>query len=255
MIIKTSDGFELDSDFQQKDSDKCVVFAHGITVNKDEEGIFVRACSKLNKLNISTLRFSFRGHGKSSGESKDDFSISGQLTDLDAVMSFVRSKGMEIIGLAGASFGGGASSLYAGSHLDEIDALFLANPVLDYTKAFLKPTTSWAKKHFTNLKETVERDGCKEIGSRKFAIGMKLVEEMSVYRPDLELEKYQRPILVAHGTEDTKVACADVVAIVDKLSKKNVELRLLEGSEHGFAEEPYQTEVVEMIVRFFEENL
>ena len=255
MIITTADGFELDSDFQKQPTNKCVVFAHGITVNKDEEGIFVRACSKLNELNISTLRFSFRGHGKSSGISKDDFSISGQLADLDAVMSFVKNEGMEIIGLAGASFGGGASALYAGMHPDQVKALFLANPVLNYEQAFLNPTTSWAKKHFTNLKEVVERDGYKEVGSRKFAIGMKLVEEMSIYRPDQSLAKYLGPILVAHGTEDSKVACKDIENKVEEISMDNLGLRVLEGSEHGFADEPYESQVVEMIIKFFGDNL
>lgn len=256
MIIKTSDGFELDADFQQiESSSKCVVFAHGITVDKDKEGVFVRSSKILNQEGISTLRFSFRGHGKSSGVSQDDFTISGQLIDLGTVISYVNNHGLNVVGLAGASFGGGASSLYVGLHPDQVKALFLVNPVLDYSQAFLNPTTPWAKKHFSNMKARVKEEGLIKVGSRQFAIGNKLVDEMDVYKPMNELEKFQGPILTVQGSVDTKIACSDVVANVEKLSNADKEMKVIEGSEHGFENEPYETQVTSMIVEFFVENL
>ena len=66
--FSTNDNFILEGDFTKiEDSVKGVILAHGMTVNRDDEGIFVRAESKLNELGFSTLKFDFRGHAKSHG--------------------------------------------------------------------------------------------------------------------------------------------------------------------------------------------
>lgn len=156
MNIKTPDGFVLDAIFNKiPNSDKGVVFAHGMTVDKDDEGIFVRAEPRLNKLGFSTLRFDFRAHGKSSGNSITDFTISGELVDLDTVISFMEKQGIKWIGLAGASFGGGITALFGSNNPQRIQALFLANPAVDFEKGFLKPTTRWAMEHFVNLYKSI----------------------------------------------------------------------------------------------------
>lgn len=138
-IIKTKDSFELSVIYNKlPQSLKVVVLAHGMTVNKDDEGIFVRAEKLLNESGVSTIRFDFRAHGESSGKSEDDFTISGELTDLDAIITFAKQEGFEWIGLAGASFGGSISALYSGAHPNDINALLLANPVLDYKKMLFR---------------------------------------------------------------------------------------------------------------------
>ena len=91
MKIKTKDNFELDVLYNKIEKAKgVIVFAHGMTVNKDDEGIFVRADKELQKLGFSTLRFDFRAHGKSQGESVTDFTISNELKDLDAKLVISR---------------------------------------------------------------------------------------------------------------------------------------------------------------------
>ncbi|MEX2028334.1 MAG: alpha/beta fold hydrolase [Candidatus Curtissbacteria bacterium] len=79
--IKTPDGFVLDGVFN-KVSPKGIIFCHGTTMNKDRESIFTRVEPLLNERGFSTLRFDFRGHGKSSGDPTGDFTISGEITDL-----------------------------------------------------------------------------------------------------------------------------------------------------------------------------
>ncbi|OGM15492.1 hypothetical protein A2V56_03765 [Candidatus Woesebacteria bacterium RBG_19FT_COMBO_42_9] len=60
--IRTADGFILDGIFcKPNDSKEGVIFAHGMTVDKNEEGIFVRAEPKLNMLGFATIRFDFMG--------------------------------------------------------------------------------------------------------------------------------------------------------------------------------------------------
>lgn len=253
--IKTKDGFELDGVFiGAGEVNKAVILAHGMTVDRDDEGIFVKAEPELNKLGISTLRFDFRVHGKSQGDSVKDFTISGELKDLEATFQFLQKKGVKQIGLAGASFGGGIAALYAGKLSGEIEALFLANPALDYEKCFLNPTTPWAKEHFENVFERIKEKGFIKIGSRKFKVGIKPFEEMKQYNPCRELKKYQGPIFMAYGRKDSKVAYQDAVDCFNILPNKNRRLESLD-SEHGFHDEPYQSQVAKMICEFFKEEL
>mgnify|MGYP003969291577 FL=1 len=256
LTLNTSDGFVLSVDYEKvEESTQVVIFAHGMTVNMDDEGIFVKAARKLKDLHISTIRFDFRAHGKSTGKSEIDFTISGELIDLDTIMKFVQDEGYKKIGLAGASFGGGISALYAGEHATDIDALVLANPALDYKKCFLNPTTTWAREHFSDLDERLSKDGMIKIGSRQFGAGAKLFEEMKEYFPHRKLSAYNKPLLIVHGTKDSKVAYDDAYEVYQQLDNPLKRFETIDGSEHGFHGEQYENRVTRMIADFFKEQL
>lgn len=253
--IKTSDNFSLNAVYNEVEgSKKAVILAHGMTVGKDDEGIFVRAEPKLNKQGFTTLRFDFRAHGESEGDPAKDFTISGELKDLEAVFNFLKDDGIDQINLAGASFGGSISALFSGLYPNKVNALFLANPVLNYEKCFLNPTTFWAKEYFENIFERINKQGYIEIGSRKFKVGRALFEEMTEYHPCERLKGYTGPLLVVQGDNDSKVAYQDVENCFNSLPNRLKELKILEDSEHGFHNEPYETQVVEMIVSFFKNS-
>lgn len=250
--IKTADNFSLDATFVKVEkSTKIIIFAHGMTVDRDDEGIFVRAEKELNQSGFSTLRFDFRAHGKSQGDSIADFTISNEIKDLEAVFNFIKNHGFNWIGLAGVSFGGGIAALYAGKYPKQIQSLFLANPVLNYEKEFLNPTTPWAKEHFRNVFERIDKDGYIVIGSRKFKVGRKVFEEMKKFYPCDSLKNYQGKLMIVHGDKDSKVAYENVVKCFETLPNREKEIKILTGSEHGFHEEPYESQTVRMIVDFF----
>ena len=126
--LTTSDNFQLDADFHPGTNGKGVIFAHGMTVPRQDEEPFLIAAEKLNKIGFSTLLFDFRAHGKSQGDPKKDFTISNELIDLQSAFDFMKSQLLAFqgetpepwIGLAGASFGGGISALFAGEHSKDI---------------------------------------------------------------------------------------------------------------------------------------
>jgi uncharacterized protein len=252
LVLSTPDGFKLDTLYNKiPNSKKVIIFAHGMTVDKDDEEKFIRAEEELNKIGFSSLRFDFRAHGKSSGNSMTDFTISGELTDLTAVIDFVTTEGFEWIGLAGSSFGGAISALYAGEHPEKIKALLLANPVLSFEKCFLKPTTSWAIENFKHYQQQLDKDGCIIVGSHQMKLGKKLFEEMSQFHPHQQLQRYSGPLLVIHGDQDSKVSYPDTVEMFESLSNSDKKFETVEGAEHGFHTEPYETKVVGLIVEFF----
>ncbi|HJZ23611.1 hypothetical protein A3H80_02800 [Candidatus Roizmanbacteria bacterium RIFCSPLOWO2_02_FULL_37_19] len=254
MHIQTQDGFILDAVYNKvNDSHTAIVFAHGMTVDKENEGIFVRAEDELNNAGYSTFRFDFRAHGASSGNSITDFTISGELQDMRDVMTFLKNEKNERIGLAAASFGGSIAALYTSDNLEKIDALLLANPVMNYRHAFLEPITPWGKQYFSNLPARLEKDGFIKVGSHDFALGKTLFEEMEKYAPCEALKKYSNPLLVMHGTGDTKVPYQDAYDCYEVLPNKHKKFVPIHGSEHGFHEEPHESMVTKLVVDFFKE--
>lgn len=174
-ILRTPDGFELDAEFLKGAKDIGIVFMHGLRWYKEGEEPFVEASKILNKQGFSTLLFDFRGHGKSSGDSAKDFTITSQLTDIDTAVAFLQAQGVSIIYLAGASFGAGATVLYAAKH-PEITKLVLSNPALDYNRTITK--------HFAPQLHLLETQGYIESGSRKFKLGKTLFDELREFSPE-----------------------------------------------------------------------
>ncbi len=242
VTLHTPDKFDLDATFFPETNGKGIIFCHGLRWYKEGEEPFVKAAEILNKKGFSTLLFDFRGHGKSSGDSAQDFSVSGQLTDIATAVQFLQEQGTHTIYLAGASFGAGAAVLYAASH-PEITKLLLSNPSLDYDRTVTK--------HFLPQLPLLETQGYIEAGSRKFKLGKKLFDELQQFTPNKELENYQHDLLIIHGDSDTRIAHQGVVEIFERLSNPHKKFSLVIGGDHGFHEEPFTSQVAEQIVNFF----
>lgn len=242
VILQTPDGFDLDGNYYKGTNGIGIVFTHGLRWFKEGEEPFVKGAEELNKKGFSTLLFDFRGHGKSSGDSAKDFSITGQLTDIDVAVQYLKDEGCTTIFLAGASFGAGATVLYAVEH-PEITKLLLSNPSLDYNRTVTK--------HFASQLHLLETQGYIEAGSRKFRLGKKLFEELQQFTPYKELEKYKGNLLIIHGDSDHLIAHQDVVEIFEKLTNPQKKFSLIIGADHGFHVEPFITQVAENIVSFF----
>ena len=242
ITLTTPDGFSLDTNFFQGDNGIGIVFCHGLRWFKEGEEPFIKAAEELNKQGFSTLLFDFRGHGKSSGDSAQDFTVTGQLTDIDTAIQFVQEHGAKTIYLAGASFGAGAAVLYTAKH-PEIKKLLLANPSLDYDRTITK--------HFQKQLPLLETQGYIEAGSRKFKLGKKLFEELQQFSPEKELEAIKSDLLIIHGDMDTRIAHQGVVEIFEKLTNPKKKFSLIIGADHGFHVEPFTSQAAENIVQFF----
>ena len=251
LFITTPDGYSLDTLLKQSDnSDFIVVFAHGMTVNKDET-IFIKAEELLNAADISTLRFDFRAHGNSSGTPINDFTISKLLLDLETIISYTETLGYKKIGLAGASFGGGISALFAGKHPDKTGPLLLANPVLNFEQEFLFPTTPWTKLYFSNVKNDLNKQGYVEFQNINFKMGPQLFQEMCKFNPSKTLQNYNQQILIIHGSVDQKISYQNIQLTYQNLSTTNKEFITVAGGDHGFSIEPFCSEVANHIFEYF----
>jgi pimeloyl-ACP methyl ester carboxylesterase len=184
-----------------------IIMTHGLNNDKDEDGSFVKLSTILHKKGYNTLRFDFRGHGDSDGDT-EDVTIRGELIDLERSIKLFD----ELIGIqakhiiVASSFGACSSILYIAQNEERIEKLVLWNPVLDFEKTFLKAITPWGKTFFNARGfEELRNKGYISIPETEFKIGSKLVQEFQEIKPYLVLSGFKIPVLTIHGTKDTSV--------------------------------------------------
>ncbi|OGH28218.1 MAG: hypothetical protein A3E12_00595 [Candidatus Levybacteria bacterium RIFCSPHIGHO2_12_FULL_39_9] len=234
VFFDTSDGLKLCgilSTPKQK-TDKCIILCHGIgNVDKEEDGVFTQLAKKLTDVGFAVFRFDFRGQGESEGKSID-MTITKEMEDLESAIKFLQEKEYREFGILGASFGGGAVSLFTSKHSELVKALVLWNAGIDYSSK-ITPVTPWGKKYFGKPAfDRAEKFGFTEIGSKGFNVGKNLMDEIKILEPWKGLVGINNPILFIHGDKDSYIPYSDSV----KYSKlfKNAKLITIEGGEHGF---------------------
>ena len=81
--VVSADGVSLDTALHPAKTEPIgtVIQAHGITVDKDEGGMFVRLAETLSCRGFNVIRFSYRGHGKSGGTPLG-VTVTGEIVDL-----------------------------------------------------------------------------------------------------------------------------------------------------------------------------
>lgn len=202
---------------------------------------------ELVRKDFSVFRFDYRCHGESKGDSVD-MNISGEYSDLRAIVKFVLGLGYFRIILVGASFASGSIALYLSKHPEEICGLVLWNPVIDYN-CFLQPTVPWAIKYFgKEAIKRIEKQGFSEVGSSKFKIGISLFKDMRTIKPWELLKDLDMPILFIHGDKDSYVPYEDSVKYSSKM--QNSKLITIKDSDHGFSEKESRREAINETVKF-----
>lgn len=166
--FKTSDGLRLCGILSkpQNSTNRCIILCHGITADKEENGIFTNLAKELMESGFNVFRFDFRGHGESEGKSVD-MTVLGEVKDLEATVNFLKEKGYKDFGILDASFAGGAISVFSFARKDIVKALVLWNALIDY-RSKINPVTQWGTKYWGKPAfDRVERYGFTEIGSKK----------------------------------------------------------------------------------------
>ncbi len=253
ITFKNSEGTDLVGilALPEKESNKCIILCHGISADRDEDGVFVELSEQLVARGFAVFRFDFSGHGESGGRSTD-MTIRGEQDDLDVAVRCMEEKEYTEFGLLGASFAGGAVSFYTADHPTKIKALVLWNALIDYAIR-VTPTTEWGKKFLGQPAiDRVNRLGYTDIGM--FRVGKKLMDEMAMLEPWKALVELEMPILFVHGNKDTYIDYHDSVKY--SLLIKNAQREIIRGADHGMHEDPDHAKQVDKItVDFFLQHL
>ncbi len=127
-IFFRSDDYEIEGVFNQRNQDKGVVVTHphplfgGDMYNMVVETII----HAYHKHEYSTLKFNFRGVGKSQGRYDNGV---GEQKDLLAALSFLAESGIQHIDLAGYSFGAWVSAHAIGNEASVKNMVMISPPV------------------------------------------------------------------------------------------------------------------------------
>jgi len=208
-----------------------VVLMHGITESKDEYGgFYVDLANELRREGFGTLRFDFRGHGESSGSSKD-ISVIGDVLDIESTLQQIPLNPNEELAFIGTSFGAGPAIMSGSTWHRGVNCLVLIAPVLDYRRTFLEPETDWGKTWFSQKAfRELWRSG--QLTLENFSLSPRLFEEFRFLRPMDVLAESRIPTLIIHGDKDSVVPYQTSLAAANSIP--SVRLHTLAGADHGF---------------------
>ncbi len=221
-----------------------LIFVHGITSNRTADEAMDLA-ARLIKEGFNILMFDLRGHGESDGER-----VSGgyhERQDVLGAFDFLEDRGtpIERVGVLGFSMGAGTSLLVAAEE-PRMRAL-----VADSTYAKVSDLIAQETARTTVFPEWIVPvfvPGARLLADWLYGIKMgELVPEEAVSRIDY-------PILVIHGTADTRIRHSHGVR-VHQAAHPDSEIWLVPEVDHVDAFLTFPEEYVERVVAYFRERL
>ncbi|MBP0957846.1 MAG: alpha/beta fold hydrolase [Oscillospiraceae bacterium] len=202
---------------EMQDNKCAVILCHGY--NQCSENTSDIA-NYLAERGFRTFAFDFCGGGANSKSvgSGTDMSIASEISDLNAVIDYVKETYMpQMLFLYGESQGGFVSALTAAQR-DDISGAMLLYPAFCIPDQWLTRDPSAMTAPFDFMGHTI---------SRKYYDG---VPRYDIFE---RIGEYTAPVLIMHGTSDSIVN----VCYAKKAAKcfKDAELILYEGEDHGFS--------------------
>ena len=250
--VTSVDGVSLDAVIHYADGARprgTAVLAHGLTVDMDEGGMFIRLAERLAETGFSVLRFSYRGHGRSDGTQRG-VTIAGELLDLQAIVEYATTTLPEPRAIVAASFGAVSTALSL-PYLDGVERLVLWNPVLDLIRTFVAPELPWGLENFSAAQQhLLHSQGFLRIDG-SFELGRVMFEEFQLYHPHAAFTGDGRPALVVHGTHDTYVSF-DIAR--DAALRRGCDIHPIQGSDHGFDSPEREDEAIQVTVEWLAER-
>jgi len=217
-----------------------VILCHGMFSSKD--GVKQIAISNaLEEAGIPSIRFDFSGCGESGGKI-EEVSISRRLQDLEAVVQFVKTKGLKRVALIGSSLGAVVALLAtSGGIVKESEFLILiATP--SGAEILLE---QFSEDKVSRWKNT----GFLEVDGKK--IGWQFVEDFSMYNVLSEAKKIKCPTLLIHGSRDEVVPVKSSMEILDAMECPK-KLIIIDNGNHLLSKGEEIKEINKLILEWFE---
>lgn len=214
-----------------------VLFVHGITVDREEDGFYRTFAARLDDAAATSLRFDLRAHGKSGG-SYEGVTLSGVINDIGSAYGLLASRlppGAPAFVVA-ASFGGGLSACWAAAAAAAgrgaaPRGLVLLNPLFDYGKRMVFDKPYWDGSGLTEdgLRSLAERGWLDHNG---FRIGPAMFNELLHLQPYARVRDIDIPLITIHGDADSMVP-HDISRRCTGEARDS-EFVTVEGADHGF---------------------
>lgn len=221
-----------------------VILFHGFTANRQEaHRMFLKLSRALEKQGIASFRFDFAGSGESDGDFSD-MSVSSELRDAEAVLSYVQSLDVvnrNRIAVCGISLGGLIASLLAAERPQDIERLMLIAPAGNFKQIALSMIEATGG---YNPRSVFDYGGN--------PIGPTFAEEILALDPYAKAAGYEGPVLLVHGTEDARVPISVSEHYVAHVYPANGRLERIEGANHTFDGLHWEQSLFEHLLSFMD---
>ena len=232
--FKSIDGLELEGTLRVTNNPTkfAVLFVHGITVDREEDGFYTQFAQKMDNISATSFRFDLRGHGSSQGE-YEKITLGKVIDDIDSAVNELQKhvpSNTPLIIIA-ASFSGGLASNWAFENSNKVNSLILLNPLLNYSEHLLFSKWFWVNEEISvKGNELLETQGWLPHG--EFRMGPKLIDELSHLKSFGKIKYPSIPILVVHGNKDSIVSFEIAQKYSDSIENSTFEI--IDGADHGF---------------------
>jgi len=222
-------GSEAGSHCLENEGNPVIIGCHGFTGSKEGSGRAVAMAEKLALSGFRTLLFDFAGCGESEGR-WENISLSGQIADLGAVVSWCRRKGFDKIILNGRSFGGTTVLCYAASD-KEVDAVCTWAAVARLHNLFnRRAAANEALEGSPEELLTLEGEEGTVTLKRNFFY------DLNKHDPaEAAAELAPRNLLLIHGSNDQSVPVEDAELLYKRAGEPK-KLVIIDGADHRFSE-------------------
>jgi len=224
-----------------------VLLAHGITVDRDEGGMFVRLADRLSEAGLTALRFSYRGHGDSEG-TQEGVTIAGEMLDLQAAIEVAKADHGGPLSIVAASFGAVSTCLSLPYLEPQLRSLVLWNPVLDLVHTFVEPELPWGQENYTPEQQALLSSQGYLLVDGEFRLGRVLFEEFRHYNPAEYFSRSHLTSLVVHGDQDSYVSFD--IARQAAEAHPRCDFHAVKGSDHGFDSREREDEAITVTVEW-----
>lgn len=219
-----------------------VIFAHELGVTHATMQPFAE---KLAEKGIASYVFDFRGGGaKSQSAGKTtEMSVMTEVADMEEILAAVKKwdfVDQDKIIIIGGSQGGMVSALTAARNADKIAGL-----VLFYPAFVIEDDVHNFAETKADIPNEFNYRGWIKVGRPYFAD----IYDINVMQ---EIGKYQKPVLILHGNLDPHVPVKKSKQA--QASYKNAELKIINGAEHSFRNEPHFTAALTAVEQYLKAN-
>lgn len=233
---------------QRKKGRPGVVIFHGFTGQKVEaHRIFVKMAERLASMGMVAMRFDFRCSGDSEGNF-EDMTFGGEVSDALVSLDYMlQNEDVDParLGVLGLSMGGAVAACVTGR------------------SGKVRSTALWSAVADLNLFHYIAADLTKEHGPMDYydrggnLVGRGFIEGLVGYTPYTEVADGKTPVLVAHGNADQTVPVSHAHQFVESLQMAGNphKLHIIEGADHTYNANPWETEVIDVTAKWFAQTL
>jgi len=203
--------------------DPVTVFVHGFRSNSAGTKALALAAHAEHQ-GRAFVRFDMRGCGQSDGEFAD-FTLSGALADLEAVLAHLSPRPVV---LAGSSLGGLLSLQAARTHDTGLRGLMLIAPALHFVERVMDRLSEEDNARWRADGRFTFED---PYGEGPYTLGYSFYTDAQASRRP-PLPELQCPVVILHGERDELLPAADSIELARHLRAREVALEIIPGGDH-----------------------